>query len=134
FGITAFIGNPTDAGKGYYKPATANGAPATTTGKLAGCGMQDIDTRWLEVQGKTASCASLSDEDRRRCRMAPADWKRLNDRRKDCGFPERGRGADERAAGPMDDKGSMLITTAILNPGAGEITGFSSRGQRDLDT
>jgi hypothetical protein len=134
FGIGAFIGEPGDECSGYYKPATASGSSGKVVGMLAGCGIQKIDNRWAPVAGKTKFCAFVSDDDRRRCRLSPREWQMLQKRRTDCEFPERGKGADERAKGPTDERGTMLITTAILTTrDKGEITGFSSRAQRRLD-
>jgi hypothetical protein len=133
FGITAFIGGEGMPCMGYYRPRTASGGQAQIGGHMTGCGMQNIDTKWEPVSGQTAGCATLSDDDRVRCRLTPAEWQQLQQRRMDCGFPPRSR-TGERAAGPSDDQGQMLITTAIFQGRpVGGITAFSSRAQRDLE-
>ena len=129
---------------GYDSPST------TKPGNLSGCQETVLYGEWRPFTGTSAGCRGFirsdafpdgrSADNRERCRLTPAQWSKLQDRRAACGMLPRAARADEKANAEQqswtDTLGTIYTTLSILSVpaesaanGLPELTGLSSRSR-----
>ena len=106
---------------GYDSPST------TKPGNLSGCQETVLYGEWRPFTGTSAGCRGFirsdafpdgrSADNRERCRLTPAQWSKLQDRRAACGMLPRAARADEKANAEQQSWTDTLGTIRhALNP------------------